>query len=180
MMPNGVQALNIGLAGFAEPIAAFGATVLNLDWRPPAEADAKLGMLIARLEDDPDDTIGAQVAEANRTALDRLLGASPFLVDIQPAATAIAGLTGRMLLHSGPPIAWERMCGPMRGASARIVMSTLAMMPFRELMRSTAFLRNIEDAAPSHCGSLGGKWLPISPSPNAPSMASVSAWIAAS
>jgi hypothetical protein len=116
MLPNGVQALNIGLAGFAEPIAAAGATVLNLDWRPPAEADPQLGMLIARLEDDPDDAIGAVVVAANRTALDRLLGASPFLVDVQPAGTAIPGLTGRMLLHSGPPIAWERMCGPMRGA----------------------------------------------------------------
>ena len=21
-----------------------------------------------------------------------------------------------MILHAGPPIAWERMCGPMRGA----------------------------------------------------------------
>jgi hypothetical protein len=116
MLPNGVQALNIGLAGFAEPIAEAGATVLNLDWRPPAEADPQLGMLIARLEDDPDDVIGALVAAANRTALDRLLGASPFLVDVQPAGDAIPGLTGRMLLHSGPPIAWERMCGPMRGA----------------------------------------------------------------
>ena len=116
MLPNGVQALNIGLAGFAEPIAAAGATVLNLDWRPPAEADPQLGMLIARLEDDPDDPIGTVVATANRTALDRLLGASPFLVDVQPAGTAIPGLMGRMLLHSGPPIAWDRMCGPMRGA----------------------------------------------------------------
>ena len=116
MLPNGVQALNIGLAGFAEPIAEAGATVLNLDWRPPAEADPQLGMLIARLEDDPDDVIGALVAAANRTALDRLLGASPFLVDVLPAGDAIPGLTGRMLLHSGPPIAWDHMCGPMRGA----------------------------------------------------------------
>lgn len=116
MFENGVQALNIGLAGFAEPIAAAGATVLNLDWRPPAEADGELGMLIARLEDDPDDAIGEQVARANRTALGRLLAASPMLVDVQPAGTAIPGLAGRMLLHSGPPIGWERMCGPMRGA----------------------------------------------------------------
>lgn len=116
MLPTGVQALNIGLAGFAEPIAAAGAAVLNLDWRPPAGADPELGMLIARLEDDPDDAVGAQVAAANRTALDRLLGASPVLVDVQPAGTAIPGLRDRMLLHSGPPIAWERMCGPMRGA----------------------------------------------------------------
>ncbi len=116
MLPGGVQALNIGLAGFAEPIAAAGATALNLDWRPPAGADRELGLLLARLEDDPDDAIGSVVATANRTALERLLGAAPFLVDVQPAGTAIPGLADRMLLHSGPPIAWERMCGPMRGA----------------------------------------------------------------
>ncbi|MEP6808165.1 MAG: DUF1116 domain-containing protein [Chloroflexota bacterium] len=116
MLPNGVQALNIGLAGFAEPIAAAGGTVLNLDWRPPAGADRELGLLVARLEDDMDDPIGRQVATGNRTALDELLGASPFLVDVQPAGAAILGLTGRMLLHSGPPIGWNRMCGPMRGA----------------------------------------------------------------
>jgi hypothetical protein len=117
MLRNGVQALNIGLAGFADPISAAGASVLNLDWRPPANADPEVGMLVARLEDDPDDATGAVVAAANRTALDRLLGASPFLVDVQPAGTAIPALTGRMLLHSGPPIPWERMCGPMRGAA---------------------------------------------------------------
>ena len=116
MLPDGVQALNIGLAGFAEPIAAAGARVLNLDWRPPAGADRELGVLLARMEDDPDDPIGARVAAANRTALASLLGASPVLVDVQPAGNAIPGLTGRRLLHSGPPIAWERMCGPMRGA----------------------------------------------------------------
>jgi hypothetical protein len=116
MLEDGVQALNIGLAGFAEPIAASGAAVLNLDWRPPAGADAELGMLVARLDDDPDDAIGSMVAAGNRTALERLLGASPLLIDVQPAATAIPDLAGRMLLHSGPPITWDRMCGPMRGA----------------------------------------------------------------
>ena len=116
MLAGGVRAINIGLAGFAEPIELAGGSVLTLDWRPPAGADRDLGLLLARLEDAADDPIGAQVAAANRTALDRLLGASPFLVDVEPAGQVIPGLSGRMLLHSGPPIAWERMCGPVRGA----------------------------------------------------------------
>src|SRR5262244_2060531 len=33
-----------------------------------------------------------------------------------PAAQAIAGLYERTILHAGPPIGWERMCGPLRGA----------------------------------------------------------------
>ena len=113
---GGVRAINIGLAGFAEPIAAAGGAVLNLDWRPPAGADRELGLILARLEDDPDDPIGAVVAEGNRQALERILGAGPVLVGVEPAGSVIPGLAGRTLLHSGPPIAWERMCGPMRGA----------------------------------------------------------------
>ena len=113
---GGVRAINIGLAGFAEPIAAAGGAVLNLDWRPPAGADRELGLILARLEDDVDDPIGAVVAEGNRQALERILGAGPVLVDVEPAGSVIPGLAGRTLLHSGPPIAWERMCGPMRGA----------------------------------------------------------------
>lgn len=31
-------------------------------------------------------------------------------------ASEALGLTGRALLHAGPPITWERMCDPMRGA----------------------------------------------------------------
>jgi hypothetical protein len=39
------------------------------------------------------------------------------LVDVQPARDAIAGLGDRMLLHSGPPIDWAAMCGPVQGAA---------------------------------------------------------------
>ena len=116
LMPGGVHALNIGLAGFAEPLRAHGATVLRLDWRPPAGGDRDLGLLVARLEDDPDDPVGARVAEANRTAVARILGARPVLADVRPAADAIPGLAERTILHAGPPIAWEAMCGPVRGA----------------------------------------------------------------
>ncbi|MBV9357642.1 MAG: DUF1116 domain-containing protein [Chloroflexi bacterium] len=109
--------VNVGLSSFAEPPRLYGATVDDLDWRPPAAADAALGLLLARLEDDPDDPHGARVAEANATAMQRLLGARPVLRDVRPARQAIAGLGERQLLHAGPPIAWDRMCGPMRGAA---------------------------------------------------------------
>src|ERR1700720_2001127 len=53
---------------------------------------------------------------ANEEVLRRLLAGEPVLVDVIPAAQAIAGLADRMILHAGPPITWERMCGPLRGA----------------------------------------------------------------
>jgi hypothetical protein len=111
-----VQALNVGVAEFAAPLRAAGAEVLQLDWRPPAGGDRQLGLLLARLEDDPDDPIGARVQAANAEAIARLLQARPTLVDVRPAKEAIAELGDRTILHAGPPIAWERMCGPMQGA----------------------------------------------------------------
>ena len=58
--------------------------------------------------------------EANREAVRRMLSCDPVLVDVIPAAEAIPDLKERMILHAGPPIGWERMCGPMRGAVAGI------------------------------------------------------------
>ncbi|HET7263877.1 MAG TPA: DUF1116 domain-containing protein [bacterium] len=114
--PDGARAVNIGVAGFAEPVRAHGASCLQLDWRPPADGDRPLGLLVARLEDDRDDPAGARVAEANAEASSRIVAGRPALLDVRPAIDAVPGMTPRTLLHSGPPITWDRMCGPMRGA----------------------------------------------------------------
>lgn len=53
---------------------------------------------------------------ANRKALDRILSAHPELVDVRPAIDVLPGMTRDTLLHAGPPIQWERMTGPLRGA----------------------------------------------------------------
>lgn len=58
------------------------------------------------------------IEEANAEALKRILEGEPKLLDVVPAHTAIKGLKEGMILHAGPPIAWDQMCGPMRGAVA--------------------------------------------------------------
>jgi hypothetical protein len=58
------------------------------------------------------------IAGANREALRRILASDPVLVDVQLARDAIPRLPDRTILHAGPPIGWDRMCGPMRGAVA--------------------------------------------------------------
>lgn len=61
------------------------------------------------------------IETANKQALEKLLGADPVLIDVVPAIEAIPALgEGRKILHAGPPITWDRMCGPMRGAIAGI------------------------------------------------------------
>ena len=61
-----------------------------------------------------------KIEQANREALRRMLAADPVLVDVLPAAEAIPALRENTILHAGPPIGWDRMCGPMRGAVAGI------------------------------------------------------------
>src|SRR5712692_9570364 len=56
------------------------------------------------------------IDQANRAALERLFASRPLLTAVAPARQAIPGMRDNLLLHAGPPIAWERMSGPLRGA----------------------------------------------------------------
>lgn len=58
----------------------------------------------------------ADIEKANQEAALRILKGKPTLVDISTAGAVVPGIKKNMILHAGPPIAWERMCGPMRGA----------------------------------------------------------------
>jgi hypothetical protein len=62
-----------------------------------------------------------QVESANYEAVSRLVAADPVLVDVAPAGEVVEGLSGRMILHSGPPITWARMCGAQRGSVLGLV-----------------------------------------------------------
>src|SRR5437660_6831077 len=101
-----LSVLNIGADLFADALEAQDIAVTHVEWRPPAGDQHALRRLLG----DPD------VDAANKIAVERMLAAHPVLVDIQPACGAIPALQERKLLHAGPPINWERMCGPMRGA----------------------------------------------------------------
>jgi hypothetical protein len=53
--------------------------------------------------------------DANRRAVEAVLGVTADLVDVAPARELL-GLERGQFLHAGPPITWERAAGPMRGA----------------------------------------------------------------
>ncbi|HIA80644.1 MAG TPA: DUF1116 domain-containing protein [Rhodospirillales bacterium] len=57
-----------------------------------------------------------EVDAANRIALSRYLAANPVLKGVDKAANSVPGMGERTLLHAGPPISWEEMGGPMKGA----------------------------------------------------------------
>jgi hypothetical protein len=110
LFKNSLKAVNLGLPSFAENLAAAGAEVIRVDWRPPAGGDAVVLDALDRIDAGPFD-----VAAANKKAVDILLVAKPTLIGIGIAGEVIPGMTPTTVLHSGPPVTWERMCGPMKG-----------------------------------------------------------------
>jgi hypothetical protein len=108
--------VNVGLAQFAETVAAAGGRVTRVDWSPPAFGDRELGMALARV-------MGQEKVErANTQAFDRFMASAPVLRGVGIAREALPGMGRRMLLHAGPPVAWRDMCGPMQGAIAGAVL----------------------------------------------------------
>lgn len=56
------------------------------------------------------------IDEANQAVIDKMIAAAPFLVDVVPAKDKIPELKEHVLLHAGPPIKYENMTDPMKGA----------------------------------------------------------------
>ena len=117
MFSEPLQVVNVGLQGFAEELRSQDVPVTHVDWVPPAGGNPEIVGLLARLESG---SFKKKIEQANREAFDRMVAADPVLVDVVPANEAIPTLADRMILHAGPPIGWDRMCGPLRGAIAGI------------------------------------------------------------
>lgn len=60
--------------------------------------------------------IAERIRTANAEFMARVGKAAPSLVRVRRAQEVIPVLTGRTVLHAGPPITAEQLCGPMRGA----------------------------------------------------------------
>jgi len=56
------------------------------------------------------------IETANQTAVERMMSARPMLTGLAPARSVIPDMKDNLMLHAGPPIEWERMSGPLRGA----------------------------------------------------------------
>ena len=103
-----LKVVNIGLTGFAENIINAGHEALNLDWKPPLDIAPELTQRITAARD--------RINSANKDALEKVQAGKPLLVGMGIARDLIPGMHENLILHAGPPITWDRMCGPMRGA----------------------------------------------------------------
>lgn len=117
LLDTRLKVINIGLRDFAEDLRSAGTATVNVEWSPPAGGDSELIKLLDQLDLLHSDSIAA----ANQTAVERMLESDPVLIDVQRAGDVIEGLDTNMILHAGPPIEWQRMCGPMRGAVCGIM-----------------------------------------------------------
>ena len=107
-----VAAVNIGLEGFAQALRDQGAEAVDVDWRPPAGGDAGAVALLEALWG----RHGERVEAANAAAVERIEGVRPRATTVARAGDVIPALGDGVLLHAGPPIAWERVCDPQRRA----------------------------------------------------------------
>ncbi len=103
-----LKVINVGLESFDAAIRAAGGDSVHVEWRPPAPVGAGVLAVIARHTE--------RIEAANQEAVARLQKAQPVLIDMGVARDLIPGMADDLLLHAGPPITWDRMCGPMRGA----------------------------------------------------------------
>jgi Protein of unknown function (DUF1116) len=107
-----ISAVNVGLERFGAAARAQGAAAVDVDWQPPAGGDPETVRLLERLWGEHGDLVEV----ANAAAVARIEDTRPRAVAVVPAREAIPALEERRLLHSGPPIQWDRVCDPQRRA----------------------------------------------------------------
>ncbi len=99
-----LNVINVGLRSFADSLQTQGVPVTQVDWRPPLAPR----LLFTRK--------GVDIEAANTEATRRIMAGRPVLIRLGIARDVIPGYHDRLILHAGPPVTWERMCGPQRGA----------------------------------------------------------------
>ena len=98
--------INLGLESMSKSVRDQAVKVIDIDWQPPKNDIPRLHQTKS----------GISFDDANREVVTRISHGRPVLVGMGIARDVIPGMHDRMILHAGPPIEWNRMCGPTRGA----------------------------------------------------------------
>ena len=105
--------VNFGIESFYQDLKKQNVKAVHVAWKPVAGGDKKIAGYLKQLKDPK---LAEKIEAANKEALRRILAAQPALVGMSTAGEAIPGMTKTTILHAGPPVKWENMCGPMKGA----------------------------------------------------------------
>jgi hypothetical protein len=113
LLAGPLAVVHLGLEDVIQGAEAASVPVARVDFQPPAGGHPGRMRMLSDLKRPG---LAAAIEAANRTALERLLYARPQLVGVGTAREEIPGMQDGLFLHAGPPIEWERMSGPLRGA----------------------------------------------------------------
>ncbi len=105
-----LKVINIGLKSFYEDLKKQGAKAVHVDWKPPLGGKESIEILEALRKFLP------EIEEANKKAVEIIMSGQPTLVGMAQAKDVVPGMKKNLILHAGPPIKWERMSGPLKGA----------------------------------------------------------------
>lgn len=106
-----IQVINVGSPSFNEDYETQRVEYVNLTWKPAANGSKELLNALDLLEQYKE-----EIDQANQQMIQQVKSAQGTLVGIKPALEVIPGMTKTTILHAGPPIVWDDMVGPMRGA----------------------------------------------------------------
>lgn len=107
-----IKVVNVGLEQFHNDLQKQGIASVQVEWAPPAGGDETVLSALNRLQ-----ALAPEVrAAANAEVLKRMQDSEVYLVGMGIARDVIPGMGADLILHAGPPIEWERMCGTMQGA----------------------------------------------------------------
>lgn len=125
-----LKIVNFGLTSFKDSLDHIGAKAVHVDWKPPVDVDPALLKIVRANR--------AGIEKANAKAMQIILSGMPQITGLERAIDAIPGMKENLILHAGPPITWDRMCGPMRGAIIGALMYEEKATTFEEAKRLAA------------------------------------------
>ena len=117
MLSEKPKIINVGLKSFAEVCEEFGCEVVQYDWMPPAGGNIKLIKTLNFLRN------YEGIDEKNREVIAKVVASQPILKDNVRAKEVIPEMReGKVILHAGPPVAYENMPDPMQGSCVGAVL----------------------------------------------------------
>ncbi|EKB7629059.1 DUF1116 domain-containing protein [Enterococcus faecalis] len=108
-----LDTINVGIDFIHEDMKKQGIPSHQVNWAPPANGDPELLKLLDQLKNP---TLYEKIQQANEEAVTRIIQSKPILVGFDKAINVMPDMTETTILHAGPPITYENMCGPMKGA----------------------------------------------------------------
>jgi len=111
LQESSLSIINVGLKRFAEDVNEQKAKTVNVSWKPLAGGRRDIIEALDKVE-----ALIDKITLANEEVIRKIKGSKPFLEDMDLAINAIPGMKKNLILHAGPYITWDKMCGPMKGA----------------------------------------------------------------